>query len=417
MTQPTPTLTELASTYGSPLYLYDLDTIHTTAHRLQESLPQPSRLHYAVKANPHPAIARELHQAGCGAEISSTGELQTSLDAGHTDFVYTGPGKTGSEVATAIRHGVRRFSIESADQYRTVSDVANNLVTTVDCLLRLNTTRTHGTSGMRMTGAPSQFGIDTTNIEDLAMFAARRGAQVIGLHFFPITNARDTNSLIDEFTHSIRHAARLRTHLQLQVVDLGGGFAAPYAHHGELPDYRTIRPHLEAALDEHLPGWRDHQPEIAFESGRHLVGTAGRLVCTVTDIKTSHGRRYVILDAGINHIGGLAGLGRIAPQPIDIFSDTSRHTDGDRSLATVTGPLCTPADLLARNTHIPNLDIGDLVVIPNVGAYGLTASVLAFLSRPAPIELLLRDGHPVHATQLELHHTQIPIHAATAASA
>lgn len=407
-----PTVSDLVEAYGSPLYLYELDDAHIAATRLRQSLPEPSTLYYSLKANPHPLIARELHQAGCHAEISSTGELHAASEAGHTNLLYTGPGKTPGEIATAIEYGVTRFSVESLTDYTRAADIAAAHNVTVDCILRLNITGARGGSGLRMTGTPSQFGIDPTT-QPLSDFTPRPGARVVGLHYFPITNARDTSSLLHELTGSIHHAAKFRDQLAfpLELVDLGGGFSAPYAQRGTLPDYLELRPRLESELDQHLPGWRDQQPEIAFESGRHLVACSGRLVCTVTDIKHSHGRCYIILDSGINHLGGLAGLGRIMPNPINIehtYDSNGRpYADGKYEAATVTGPLCTPADLLARNTAIPDLKTGEIVTIPNVGAYGVTASLIAFLGRPVPAEIVLRHGHPVDVSRLQVHRTTL----------
>lgn len=403
-------VTALARRFGTPTYLYELSEIDAAVADLRLALPEPTLLYYSLKANPHPMLAGTLREAGCHAEISSTGELAAALDAGFggEECLYTGPGKSRQEIEIAVAADVRRFSVESSADYRKVTDVAADEMSIVDCLVRVNAQRSYGGSGLRMTGVASQFGVD---VEELvahpARFAPRPGGEVVGLHFFSLSNARDSETIAAETLANIEQAARLRaeTGLALRIVDLGGGFAAPYANPGARPDYSGLRPLIESGLDRHLPGWRVGDPVVAFESGRYLTGTCGQLVATVEDVKHSRDRTFVVLDSGINHLGGLSGTGRLLPMaavPLSASGDRTSHDE-----VTVVGPLCTPADLLARNSATGTFDAGDLVVIPNVGAYGLTASLIGFLSRPAAAEIVLRDWVPLDASRLELRRTPI----------
>lgn len=196
------------------------------------------------------------------------------------------------------------------------------------------------------------------------------------------------------------------------MLDLGGGFACPYAAPGERPLYHALRAPLEAALDEHLPGWQGRL-ELAFESGRYLVGDSGRLVCTVTEVKESRGTTYGVLDSGINHLGGLSGVGRLPSlraEPLHL-ADPGPEAEGaaTRRVALV-GPLCTPADVISRATEAVPPRPGALLAVPNVGAYGATASLLAFLGRPAPAEITVRDGRVVGADRLALTREPLPDH-------
>ncbi|MFG2607166.1 type III PLP-dependent enzyme [Streptomyces sp. NPDC048514] len=416
-------ISSLTDRFGSPLYVYELSEPEAAAAGLRQALPQPSTLYYSLKANPHPLIARALHKTGCHAEISSEGELTAALAAGFaaTDCLYTGPGKTRTEISRAIAEGVVRFSVESAGDYRRVAAAAAAHEVTVDCLLRLNTSHARGAGGLRMTGTSSQFGTDSAAYAaDPAAFAPLPGARLAGAHFFAMSNARDTDDLLGSLSASVVEAARLRSEagLPLELLDLGGGFAAPYAGPGERPDYRALREPLEAVLDRYLPDWRHGRPRIAFESGRYLVGGAGRLVCTVGDIKTSHGRDYIVLDTGIHHLGGLSGLGRLLPMKAHPVAAGHGAADGAAGhgatgkpagpgKASLVGPLCTPADVLAREAQVDGVAVGDLVEIPNVGAYGLTASLLGFLGRPVAGEVVLRRGTVIDASRLELRRTPL----------
>lgn len=393
---------ELAVNHGTPLYVYDLDRAVEARDSLFAALPDGVDVFYALKANPHPEVARALRTGDgpvCRAEISSVGELASALQAGYTagECLYTGPGKTDDELTEAIGLGVRMFSVESLTDLRHVGEVADRFDTQARCLLRINSTTASAATSIRMMGRPSQFGIDSETLPEIMPELTNvRGARVVGAHFFTMSNVIDEESLLAEYKHVLELAAQLKEEvgLPLEFLDIGGGFASPYAAPGERANYPKLRTELAALLDLHLPGWRAGAPHIACESGRYLVGGSGYLLCGVVNIKESRGKKFVILDAGINAVGGMAGLGRLLP--------VSVRLDGQEPVehASLVGPLCTPGDTLGRDANVPALRMGDVIVVPNVGAYGLSASLLGFLSRPAPVEVVLRGGEVVSATRL-----------------
>ncbi|RBQ20829.1 type III PLP-dependent enzyme [Spongiactinospora rosea] len=398
---------ELAEEYGTPLYVYDLDRIAAARRDLRAALPGQVAIYYAVKANPHPDVLRAMREGDgppCRTEISSTGELAAVLDAGFSggDCLYTGPGKTTAELREAIGLGVRTFSVESAGDLRRIGAVAAQHGVVANCLLRVNSASAAATTSIRMTGTPSQFGFDAETLAaELPELRDVPGVRLAGAHFFPLSNARDEESLIAEFRHTIAGAARLReeTGLPIELLDIGGGFGAPYANPGERPAYPKLRDELERALDVHMPHWRDGSPEIAVESGRHLVADCGELICQVVNVKRSRGRTFVIVDAGINAFGGMSGLGRLLPPSVGLS-----HPGGPSAgTATIVGPLCTPGDVIGREVEMPPVEPGDIIAIPNTGAYGVTSSLLMFLGRPAPVEVAVRGGAVVSASRLGHH--------------
>ncbi|KJK55205.1 decarboxylase [Saccharothrix sp. ST-888] len=396
---------ELAKRFGTPSYVYDLDRIAAARQDLFSALPDEVELFYAAKANPHPELLREMRRGEgrrCRAEISSTGELAAVLAAGFAaaDILYTGPGKTEGELAEALAAGVRLFSVESPGDLRNVGAAATRLGVVADCLLRVNSASASATSSIRMTGLPSQFGFDSETLPELRdELLDVPGAEVAGAHFFPLSNAKDEASLIAEFQHTIGLAARLQEQLgvRFRFVDIGGGFSAPYAVTGERPVYGNLRAALAGSLDEHFPGWRTGGPRIACESGRYLVGDSGTLMVGVVNLKESRGRRFVILDGGINTFGGMSGLGRILPVSVRPYDEGAPH----EQIASLVGPLCTPGDVLGRDVELPALAPGDTVSIPNAGAYGPTASLLMFLGRPAPTEIVVRGEELVSVSRIQ----------------
>lgn len=393
---------EFVRDWGSPVYIYDLDDIRRAHANLTSYLPEQCTLYYSLKANPNPSVIRVLRDLGCHAEVSSVGESGAALDAGFPGgaMIYTGPGKTASEVDNALRSGVRRFSVESLKELQRLGALASAQGVEAEVLLRVNGDPA-GSSGLRMTGNSSQFGIDADQIfADTRSFLAVPGIKLSGLHFYPISGARDEDALVASFVSSIILARKLAdAGITLKVLDLGGGFATPYAQPGERSTYPGLKTALNAALDEYIDGWRDGSVSIAFESGRYLVGGCGRLLATVQDVKRSIDRIYVVLDAGIHQLGGMSGLGRLTrPSAMPVTLKRSIDT----APVTIVGPLCTPADILGREAKLGEVAVGDVLEFVNVGAYGLTASLLGFLSRPTPTEIIIDNGAVTAATRLQL---------------
>ena len=398
---------DLAERFGTPLYVYDLDRVAASLLDLRNAVPAGATIFYSLKANPHPEIARALREAPgtpCRAELSSVGELAAALEAGFRaeECLYTGPGKTAGEIAIAISRGVRTFSIESLNDLRRAGAVATQAGVSIDCLLRINSPASAASGSIRMMGARSQFGIDSETLpSEMSAFRSVPGTRLVGGHFYSLSNSKDEASLSAELRRSIADAARLHAELDLPMrfLDIGGGFAAPYAAPGDRPLYNGLRAALEAALDEHFPRWRSGVPEIACESGRYLVGDCGELLTSVVNVKESRGQTFAIVDAGINVLGGMAGLGRL--MPVGIKPDIPEPPDGTQPV-TLTGPLCTPGDVLARSVELSPPEPGDVLTVPNVGAYGLTASLVLFLGRPAACEVVVRGEEFVAVSQLEL---------------
>jgi len=399
---------ELLTTYGSPAYVYDLAVVRSAYNMLRAALPEPSSIYYSLKANPHPLIVSELIKQGCGCEICSPGELQTVCDCCECrpeDTLYTGPGKTQQEILSAMKQGVIYFSVDSLYDINKVINAATLLRIPANLVLRINPDRPVTGSGLTMTGTPSQFGIDASVIaHNLAAYQSCQYGKIVGYHIYIGTNITSTEQLFQTFLAAIKQAADLSRiqHLELDLLDLGGGFGHAFARPGEIPDFRALNTSLQAALDTYFPDWRHGKPHIAFEAGRYLTAASGSLLCRVEDVKHSKNQPFVILDTGIHHLGGMSGLNRVpriglafAKQEQSFEEEMLRNTH-------IVGPLCTPLDYLARSIDIPQVKPGDVLRIPNVGAYGLTASLLAFLSREIPVEVILDNTTVRHVSRMQL---------------
>jgi diaminopimelate decarboxylase len=395
----------------TPAYVYDLDQVRRAYRQLRAALPEPSRIYYSLKANPHPAIVATLTRLGCHAEVCSPGELTAALDAdvpaGH--ILYTGPGKRDAEVAEAVKAGVSWFSVDSPLGRDQVVRAAAAAGEEVNCLLRINDQAPTVGQGLNMTGVASQFGADADWVSSQP--ASFRGG-LAGLHLYQGTQLPNEDALVASWRAALGTARRLSDALGAppRLLNLGGGFPAPFARTGDLPRLPTLADRLADLLDECIPTWRDQRPLIAFESGRYLVATCGQLLTRVVDVKSSHGLPVVVLESGINHLGGLSGLRRLPPIVPDITAAPGTGQPDVLHHAIIAGPLCTPLDSWARSAQLPAVHPGDLVRVPNVGAYGLSASLLAFLSHPVAREVVVDGGAITDVSQLALVRRALPAH-------
>jgi diaminopimelate decarboxylase len=399
---------ELVARFGSPLFAYDLEEVAQKARTLFSVLPAGAKIYYSFKANPLPAIADAARRAGCRGEISSLGELQAAQDAGFTQeqLLFGGPGKTDEEIATMLDEDITRFSCESLTDLRRVHTAAEELHNPAQVLLRINPT-TAPKAGLAMTGVESQFGFEEELLLRQAdeIKALTDRINLIGAHVYFGTQI-SPDSLVATTRAALETAERISKALGFtcRVVNAGGGFPWPYASAEAGPDLSRLAADYTALLAKSEFA---RSVELWFESGRYLAAASGTLLATVLDVKESKGgKKYVILDTGINHLGGMSGLGRI-PRPFVALTPLADDAAGELETVDVVGPLCSPLDSLGRNLKLPRLQPGDLVAVPNVGAYGLSASLTHFLSRPPAKEITYRGHHVVQSFQLRSGHQKI----------
>lgn len=398
---------EAISSLPTPAYVYDLAEIRRNTSALRRALPEQATLYYSLKANPHPAVLGAVREADLAAEVCSRGEVDAALAAGFPpgQLLLTGPGKRDCDVRRALRAGVRWISVDTPAGLLQAARCAEETGTRARCLLRVNDDQPAHGQGLTMTGVPSQFGADTAWIlAEPSRFTGSGRAPVVGLHLYMGTNLASVADLAGQFAGALRTAehvaaALARAGAEITVFDLGGGFGAPFARDGGRMPLDGLRERLDGMLAGHGLDGR----QAAFESGRYLTATAGTLLCQVLDVKTSHGQAVAVLDAGINHLGGMSGLRRLPPLAPRVLALAPA---GDPRPTRICGPLCTPLDTWASSALLPPLSPGQLVAVPNVGAYGLYASLVAFLGHPMPVEVVVDSDQPEdpvrEISQLEL---------------
>ena len=388
---------DLAARFGTPFYAYDLDVIERQVGVLRAALPDVFDVAYAVKANPSLGVVATLAGLGLGADVASGGELETAVRAGvpASTIVVTGPGKTDAELTRAVRLGVRAVTVESPRELRRLEAIASQEERVTPILLRAAVGRDVRLERVRLVGddGAGKFGMDRDDLVASARHAADSAwLDPLGLHAFGASNVLDVDQLAGHVERTVAAAADLARAVgfELRLVDVGGGLGIPYEGHEESLDLvglgrRLARLAMDWATD---PQRRDAR--ILLEPGRFLVGQAGAYVARVVDRKSVEGREVAILDGGIHHVLRPALVG----QEHRVRRLTGR-ADGSARLVplTIAGPLCSGLDVLASEAVLQPPDVGDLMAVLDVGAYGFTESMPLFLSHPIPAEIAVRRGH------------------------
>lgn len=384
-------LTRLAHRVGrTPFYAYDRRLVSERVALLRSHLPPDMHLHYAVKANPMPALVCHMAALVDGLDVASAGELKIALDSGmDPDRVsFAGPGKTESELAQAVAAGIL-INLESSRELETVARLGVSLSVTPRAAIRVNPGFELKSSGMKMGGGPKQFGVDEEQVPALLERIARLGVRFEGFHIFSGSQNLKAEAICEAQQQTIELALKLSDHAPHppRILNIGGGFGIPYFP-GEQPlDLSAVGANLHrlaAEVKKRLPGIR-----LVLELGRYLVGEAGIYVCRVIDRKISRGQVFLVTDGGLHHhLAASGNFGQVIRKNYPVIVG-NKASSPEREIASVVGPLCTPLDLLADKMELAPAQPGDLIVVFQSGAYGATASPTAFLSHPAPIEVLV----------------------------
>lgn len=398
---------ELLERYGSPLYVYDLDEAECQAKALFDLLPDAAQVLYSVKANPIPELCAALRTAGCRVEIASPLELQVVLEAGFApdQILCSGPGKTVPLVREMLLAGVTHFSCDSWYDLERLDSVAVETKKPAQALLRLQVSG--APSGSVGVGAmQSHFGADPAELLEggAARIAALRGADLAGIHIYSGGQIQSAEKLAGTFEHAVTLAEQIaQAGIPLRILDLGGGFPWPFGTSDTPADISALQEKLQQVNTLRR---LTTKAQLWFESGRYLVASCGTLLSTVLDVKVWKGKTHIILDTGMVHLGGMAGLGRIYRAVASI--EPLAGVDGEALHAVdVMGPTDYALDYVAREASVPPLKPGDVVTIPNVGAYGLTASLVAFAGLRPPAEVCCRGTSVVAVHCLRMGHERI----------
>lgn len=384
-------LTRLTQRIGStPYYAYDRKLITERISSLRQCLPSKIKLHYAMKANPMPAVVQHIAGLVDGIDVASLGEIKVALDTLMlpSKISFAGPGKNEHEISCAIAAGIV-INIESELELARIVAIAEYLGITPKVAVRINPDFELKSSGMKMGGGPKQFGIDAERAPIVLRRIAELGIEFEGLHIFSGSQNLKVEAIQDAHEKTLQLAIRLARESSVPIpsLNMGGGFGIPYFP-GELPlDLATVGENLQFLLNRIKAELSETQ--FVIELGRYIVAEAGIYVCRVLDKKISRGQLYLVTDGGMHHhLAASGNFGQVIRKNYPVTVGNKVGT-AITEVVSVVGPLCTPLDLLADQMELPQAEVGDLIVVFQSGAYGLTASPMSFLSHPIPYEVLV----------------------------
>lgn len=385
------TLQQLALRAGqTPFYAYNRAMIQRRVAELRSALPDCIELHYAIKANPMPAVVQLMAGEVDGLDVASIGELRTALDTGidPQEISFAGPAKGDHELAAAIASGIL-LNVESAGELTRIRRLADELGLQPRIALRVNPDFELKSSGMKMGGGAKPFGIDAEQIPALLDSLRDGPLQLCGLHIFSGSQNLRQAAIEEAQLQTFALAKRLSDAWgkPFELINLGGGLGIPYFPGEQSLDLPAVGSHLQGLIEANAH-WLG-STRLIMELGRYLVGEAGYYVCRVIERKESRGQTYLMCDGGLHHhLANSGNFGQVLRKNYPVLIGNKADLPPTETV-TAQGPLCTPLDILADKISLPEAAPGDWLVVLQSGAYGASASPASFLGHPAVVELLV----------------------------
>ncbi len=383
---------DIAAQVGTPFYLYS----HATLSRHMEAFTSafasvPHIVCYSIKANSNLAVLKTFVNLGAGFDMVSGGELFRAQQVGcdPQKIVYSGVGKTETEIEAALNADILMFNVESPQELETIDRVAGRLGKKAGIAIRVNPdvdpqTHPYISTGMKQ----AKFGINITQaLEDYRRAAAMPNLQVIGVD----CHIGSQLTKLSPFVDAIKKVRELVEVLQqegfaIQYLDLGGGLGITY----EDEEPPTPADYAKAVIE----ATKGLNVTLIFEPGRMMVGNAGILATKVLYVKEGEAKNFVIVDAAMNDLARPALYGSYQGiEPVD-------RSTSERMIADVVGPICESGDFLAQDREVPVFKQGDLLAVSSAGAYGFTMAS-NYNSRPRTPEVMVKGNQVLVIRQRE----------------
>ncbi|UYM17984.1 pyridoxal-dependent decarboxylase, exosortase A system-associated [Endozoicomonas euniceicola] len=375
---------------GTPLYVYSRTELSDRVKVLRTAMPEALKLHYAIKANPMPAVVQHMSTMLDGLDVASHKEMLVALGTGISPEMisFAGPAKQPGELRAAAAAGIV-LNVESVLELERLYAIGEELGIRPNVAFRVNPDFELKSSGMKMAGGPKQFGIDAELMPDILAGLDTAKINFKGFHIFSGSQNLKADALIEAHDKTFELAARLTDLAPAKVehVNIGGGLGIPYFPGEKTLDVTPVAENLQRLLDSREGDFRN--TEIVMELGRYFVGEAGYYLCKVTDKKVSRGQAYLMTDGGLHHnLSNSGNFGQVIRKNYPVL--IANRVDGDKKeKVEIVGPLCTPLDIVGAKLELPEAQVEDFIVVFQSGAYGATASPQDFLSHPHVRELLI----------------------------
>lgn len=377
-------LSELAKRFGTPLYIYSAASIRQRVRAFTRAFGGVTHICYSVKANSNLNILRLLAQMGCSFDVVSGGELERVLRADRRaakKVVFSGVGKTATEIEAALKAGILLFNLESPAEMEVVAACAEKMKRTARIAWRVNPDVPAETHPYISTGLQKhKFGVPIGEARELYALAARsKCLQVAAVS----VHIGSQITQFAPFRASMERVAQLVRQLQIdrhkiQYVDAGGGLGINY---DGPQDFTAVVAEYADAITQPL---RELRVKVLLEPGRSIVGPAGALLTKVLYRKTNGGKTFVVVDGAMNDLIRPA-LYQAEHQIVPVEDRKSAP-----EIVDIVGPVCESGDFFAHDRTLPKVDAGDVLAILDAGAYGMALSS-NYNTRSRPAEVLVDE--------------------------
>lgn len=378
-------LGKIAAEVGTPVYVYSRAELERAYKAFDAGLEGiPHKVCYAVKANATLGVLSVLAELGAGADIVSYGELFRWMKAGGDPgkVVFSGVGKTETEMVQALEAGIYAFNVESGEELFVLDKVAQSIGKRARVSLRVNPDVDAGTHPYISTGLKTnKFGISMEESRELGRAASKlKGIEIIGVDCHIGSQLIKTAPFADAIARLVALITDLRKDgVNLTHIDIGGGLGIDYGKGDTVPTPAEYG----AAVRDALAPLTALGVTLVTEPGRVLVGAAGALVTQVLYRKRNEAKHFTIVDGAMNDLMRPALYGSFHPmKPVKNPGRPDIVTD-------VVGPICETSDFFARDRNLPELAPGELLWIGAAGAYG-AAMASNYNTRPRVPEVLVR---------------------------
>jgi len=385
---------EIVEKYGTPLYLYSKNLVIEKFKKYENAFAAiPHTICYALKANSNFRLLKLLASLQSGSDIVSGGELYLAQKAGINPqkIVYASVGKTDEEIQYGIKSGISAFNVESPQELEVINEIAQKLNQPAPVAIRINPDiDIHGHPYISTGKAINKFGIDIDTSLPLFKKAQKMpGINIVGVH----THIGSQILNVEYFAASAQKLYSLVTELRnygmkIEHIDIGGGLGVNYKNMiPELAEEAPIIPEPAQLAEKVISILSPLNCEIFFEPGRSIIGEAGALITNVLYRKETRGKKFIVVDAGMNDL--------IRPSLYNAYHQIAPliFKDKETEIVDVVGPICETGDFLAKDRKLPFVQRNDYLAVMTAGAYGYSLAS-NYNSRPRPIEIWV-DGNSV----------------------
>lgn len=372
----------IASKYDNPIYLYNADVIKKQIKKVKTHFHDFNIL-YSMKCNPYEGILRLMHDNGVGIDAASMNEVHMAVHQGieKNNIYYSSPGKTADDLNQTI--GKCNIIADSIIEIERINAIAKKQKMRLEIGVRLNVSNNQMQSSRFeiMSGKASQFGIDISTFMIFLDSNRYDAIDIIGIHIYFGSQLLDEKNISENFNIIAKIYMILKKQLDIKYINFGGGFGIPYEEFEKELNLSLVQKMIEKS--KAIQSVKNDGIKCNIELGRYLTAQSGIFVTRVVDKKISFGETFCIVQGGMNNFFRPSFMGQ-THKIVPLFDANKRHLER----VTITGSLCTPLDVFAKDVCLPTLNIGDFIMFKNAGAYGYSMSMLEFISHELPAQIM-----------------------------